>query len=83
MTSQQIGVFEAKTHLSQIIDKVENGAEFIITKRGKTVAKIVPIEQEKQMTRKEVVEQFKELRKRYRGENGSFNIREAIEEGRR
>jgi len=83
MLNQQIGTFEAKTHFSQLIERVENGADFVITKRGKPVAKIIPFEQEKKMTRKEAIEQLIELRKNYRGEPGSFNIREAIEEGRR
>jgi prevent-host-death family protein len=83
MTQQQIGAFEAKTHFSQIIEKVEHGADFIITKRGKPVAKIVPFKQEPEITRKEAFAQLKELKKRYRGEPGSFNIREAVEEGRR
>ena len=83
MTQQQIGAFEAKTHFSQIIEKVENGADFIITRRGKPVAKIIPFEQKPEMTFKEAIDRFRELRKRYRGEPGSFNIREAIEEGRR
>ena len=81
--AQQIGAFEAKTHFSQILEKAENGADFIITRRGKPVAKIIPFEQEPVMTRKEAFEQLVELRKLYRGKPGSFNIREAIEEGRR
>ncbi|MCL2067513.1 MAG: type II toxin-antitoxin system prevent-host-death family antitoxin [Treponema sp.] len=83
MTNQQIGTFEAKTHFSQIIEKVESGADFIITRRGKPVAKIIPFKQEKEMTFKEAIEKFKEFRKLYRGEPGSFNIREAIEDGRK
>ena len=46
------------------------------------VAKIVPFKQEKEITRTEAVAQLIEMRKRYRGEPGSFNLREAIEEGR-
>ena len=83
MLSQQIGSYEAKTHFSQIIEKVENGADFIITKRGKPVAKIIPFEQEKKMTRKEAIQALREMRKLYRGKPGDFNIREAIEEGRK
>ena len=83
MLNQQIGTFEAKTHFSQIIEKVEHGGDFIITKRGKPVAKIIPFQQEPEMTRQEAFEKMKELRKNYRGEPGSFNIREAIEEGRK
>ena len=81
--AQSIGAFEAKTHFSQIIGKAEHGEDFIITRRGKPVAKIIPFEREKEMTFKEAVEQLKELRKFYNGEPGSFNIREAIEEGRK
>ena len=83
MAQQQIGAFEAKTHFSQIIEKVEHGADFVITRRGKPVAKIIPFKQEKEMTFKEAVYRLTEMRKLYRGEPGSFNIREAIEEGRK
>ncbi|MCL2878818.1 MAG: type II toxin-antitoxin system prevent-host-death family antitoxin [Treponema sp.] len=81
--AQQIGAFEAKTHFSQIIDKAEQGEDFVVTKRGKPVAKIIPFRQDQKMTFQEAVEQLKEMRKLYRGKQGSFNIREAIEEGRR
>jgi len=83
MLNQEIGAFEAKTHFSQIIDKVEKGADYIITRRGKPVAKIIPIEQKQEMTREEAFEKLKEMRKLYRGKPGSFNIREAIEDGRK
>jgi len=83
MLNQQIGAFEAKTHFSQIIDKVEHGADYIVTKRGKPVAKIIPFQKEKEMTWEEILAGFKELRKHYRGKPGSFNIREAIEDGRK
>jgi prevent-host-death family protein len=83
MLNQQIGAFEAKTHFSQIIDKVEHGADYTITRRGKPVAKIIPIEQKKEMSREEAFAQLKEMRKLYRGKPGSFNIREAIEDGRK
>lgn len=43
-----IGIFEAKTKLSEICSEVEErGAQYVITRRGRAVAKIVPIEQEK------------------------------------
>jgi prevent-host-death family protein len=80
---QQIGAFEAKTHFSQIIQEVEGGSDFVITRRGKPVAKIIPFQQEKEMTYKDAVEKFWEFRKLYRGEPGDDNIRELIEEGRR
>ena len=81
--TQQIGAFEAKTHFSQILEKAEQGSDFIITKRGKPVAKIIPFRQEPEMTRQEVLERFRKLRKCYRGKPGDFDIREAIEDGRK
>ena len=79
---KEIGIFEAKTHFSQVMEACERGADYIITRRGKPVAKITPIQQEPKMTRREAFEQLMEFRKLYRGKPGSFNIREAIDEGR-
>ncbi len=36
--------YSAKTHLSRLLDQVEQGEEVIITRRGKPVAKLVPVE---------------------------------------
>ena len=38
----EIGVHEAKTHLSKILKRVENGEEFSITNRGRVVAIVTP-----------------------------------------
>jgi len=81
--AQQIGAFEAKTHFSKILDKAEQGEDFIVTKRGKPVAKIIPFRQEPELTRKEAMDQLAQMRKLYRGKPGSFNVREAIEDGRK
>jgi prevent-host-death family protein len=39
-----IGSFEAKYKLSALLFQVEHGAEIIITRRGKAVARLVPAE---------------------------------------
>ena len=41
----EIGASEAKNRLSALLDKVECGEEIIITRRGKPVAKLVPVSQ--------------------------------------
>jgi prevent-host-death family protein len=41
-TYTEIGAFEAKTKLSEILRKVEQGERFTITLRGRAVADIVP-----------------------------------------
>ena len=39
---QEIGAFEAKNTLSALLDQVEHGAEIVITRHGRAVAKLVP-----------------------------------------
>jgi len=39
----QVPLYEAKNRLSALIDKVEHGAEIVITRRGIPAAKLVPI----------------------------------------
>jgi prevent-host-death family protein len=38
----QIGAFEAKNTLGTLLDRVEGGEEIVITRHGKTVARLVP-----------------------------------------
>ena len=39
-----VGSYEAKTHLARLLDQVAQGEEITITKRGKPVARLVPID---------------------------------------
>lgn len=40
--TKSVGVHEAKTHLSRLLEAVEAGEEVEITRRGVTVARLVP-----------------------------------------
>ena len=42
---QTVSLFDAKTHLSRLIDQIASGAEseFVISRNGKPVARVVPI----------------------------------------
>ena len=40
----EVNVHYAKTHLSRLLAKVEAGEEVIIDRRGRQVARIVPVE---------------------------------------
>lgn len=40
---ESIGLFEAKTHLSELIARAERGEEVVITRHNKPVAKLVPV----------------------------------------
>ena len=43
MKPARIGAFEAKTHLSDLLEQVRRGRTFLITKRGRTVAELRPV----------------------------------------
>lgn len=43
METIDIGAFEAKTRLSELLDRVARGQVYRITKRGKPVAELRPI----------------------------------------
>lgn len=40
---ETVGLFEAKTHLSELVARAEQGEEVIITRHNKPVAKLVPV----------------------------------------
>lgn len=40
----EVGAYEAKTHLSALLDKVEHGEEVVITRRGRPVARLVSVD---------------------------------------
>jgi prevent-host-death family protein len=39
-----VGLFEAKTHLSELVARVERGEEVIITRHNRPVARLVAVE---------------------------------------
>ena len=40
--TKSVGVHEAKTHLSRLLERVTQGEEIVITRRGEEVARLVP-----------------------------------------
>jgi prevent-host-death family protein len=41
--TKSVGVHEAKTHLSRLLDRVAAGEEVVITRRGEEVARLLPV----------------------------------------
>jgi prevent-host-death family protein len=39
----RIAAYEAKTHLSQLLERVQKGERFVITKHGRPVAELIPV----------------------------------------
>jgi len=74
--------FEAKTHLSDLLDRVSRGEKITITRNGVPVATLVPVKAAKaKLTHKEIVEGMRKLRKRVKP--AKMTVREMVEEGRR
>jgi prevent-host-death family protein len=40
----QVGMHEAKTKLSQLVERAEAGEDVVITRRGKPAARLVPVQ---------------------------------------
>ncbi|MCO5176938.1 MAG: type II toxin-antitoxin system prevent-host-death family antitoxin [Thermomicrobiales bacterium] len=40
-----VGAFEAKTHLSKLLDDVESGETILIARHGRVIARLSPAEQ--------------------------------------
>jgi len=77
-----VGAFEAKTHLSRLLDKVEAGEEVTITRHGEPVAKLVPVKPAR--TRKEVDALIAEIKRTRKGTSlGGLSIRQLVNEGRK
>ena len=83
---KHVGIFEAKTHLSSLLDEVEKGGEVTITRHGKPVAKLIRTEGElspEEIERRR--EAIKSIRKRAREIKAGVTheeIKAWIEEGR-
>jgi len=48
--TKSVGVHEAKTHLSRLLDDVASGEEVVITRRGEPAARLVAIRAGSQRT---------------------------------
>lgn len=77
---KEIGAFEAKTKLSEILRKVDQGERFTITVRGRAVADIVPAQAQNQRAREEAIERL--MHPRITGIPGDA-VLEWIREGRK
>lgn len=75
-----VGAYEAKTHLSPLLEEVAKGETITITKHGVPVAMLVPPETRHYASPGEAIDAWLELRKGVRLDG--LSIRELIEEGR-
>ncbi len=76
----QIGVYQAKTHFPELLVRVETGEEVTITRHGKAVARLLPIEPN---MKPDLLSTINELRQFNKGRYAGAPISELIAEGRR
>ena len=77
----EVGLYEAKTRLPRLLDRVAQGERITITKHCVPVAMLVPLEEKPRPDVGKVIEQIKALGRGHK--LGSITIRQLIEEGRR
>jgi prevent-host-death family protein len=80
---ESIGLFEAKTHLSELIARAERGEEVIITRHNKPVAKLVPMDGGKLGTRDKRQAALRALESFERIKVPGATVAELIRAGRR
>ncbi len=76
----EVGIFEAKTRLSELVDQVAtSGEEVVITKRGRPVARLLPTESEESTIEAALALL---LAAREASVAGSGSVRDLIDDGR-
>jgi prevent-host-death family protein len=78
---RSVGTFEAKTHLSALLERVQRGEEITITRHGRPVARLVPVAAAPERARlADTVARLKAFR---RGRAlGDLSVNDLVEAGR-
>lgn len=58
-----VGVFEAKTRLSELLERVAAGEEITITRRGQPIARLVPATERSAETVRRAIEEMQAFSK--------------------
>lgn len=79
---RQVGIFEAKTHLSELLAEVEKGMTLTITRRGHAIAVLSPVT-DKATQRQAAAAALAEIRRSQKQAVTADDILSWKEEGRR
>ena len=77
----RVGIYEAKAKLSELVEQAVQGREVTITRHGKAVARLVPVRLRSEPDRAKAFDDLEAFAKTVKVRR--FNLREAIEWGRR
>ena len=76
-----VGAYDAKTHLPKLLERVMKGEQITITKHGIPVAVLRPPDTQKKVDIKSVIAELREFRDQH--SLGELSLKDMIEEGRR
>lgn len=77
----EVGAYEAKTHLPSLLERVEKGERFIITKHGRPVAELRPVGELSPERIRGIIDRMKAFQATH--DLGGISARELIDEGRK
>jgi prevent-host-death family protein len=77
----EIGAYEAKTRLAELLQQVKTGKQFTITNRGKAVADLIPSQHTRQKNKAAAIQRFTTFMQQHPIKD-RINIRELLDEGR-
>jgi len=77
----EIGAYEAKTHLPKLLERVEKGERFVITRHGQPVAELVPITMRDPDRIRHAIDSLRAFQSSH--SLGGLSVRELIDEGRK
>jgi len=77
----EVGAFEAKTHLPKLLERVQKGERFVITKHGHPVAELVPFRKRDPDKIRAAINSLKAFQESHNLDG--LSVLEMIEEGRK
>lgn len=76
INSGEVSSFEAKTHLSKLLEYTSQGKEFLITRRGKPIARLIPAKKDLTNELAEGIKLAREFRKKITKPVSIINLRD-------
>lgn len=80
---EEVGAYEAKTHLPRLLRRVMGGESVTITRHGRPVARLVPVEGDDRSRAQEAARRVKEGRRRLAHKATIEELMATVHEGHR
>ena len=77
----EMSTSEAKTNLPRLLERVQAGERFVITRHNRPVAELIPLRERNSGRIRDAIDDLKAFQKTHR--LAGISVRQMIEEGRR